>query len=168
MYPFFIIKQILANLKLARSANKDVPEYLYLWEHVHPSLVQAARFLEQSSIRFMMAVKSVMVYYGGNAVDYQSQNNMKKLADMAMEIYALNCSIARASRSYSIGLPNCQHELSLVLLQANKAHLNVKLCFEDIMKSNGGVGLDNTINSVAGHVFKSKGHGSTHSISRNY
>ena len=168
MYPFFIIKQFLTNYRLARSVNKKMPEYLYLWEHVHPSLDQAVRILEQSSVRFIMAVKCVLIHYGRNALDNQSQNGLKILADMAMHIYALNCAIARASRSYSIGLPNCQHELSLVLIQANNMDINVKICFENIIKSNEGSGLDNIVNNVAEHVYKSKGHGSTRSISRNY
>ena len=55
--PGFSLKKIIANYRLLRSVQKKNPEYLYLWEHVHPSLSKTASVLEQCVVKFMMTIK---------------------------------------------------------------------------------------------------------------
>jgi acyl-CoA dehydrogenase family protein 9 len=167
LYNFsFILKQIMVNHRLAKSINKKQPQYLYLWEHVHPSLSASAAILEQSAVKFMMSVKANLVNHGRDALTYQT--SMKNLAEMAKHIYAMNASIARASRSYSIGLPQSTHELALVHMHTHQANLLINELHQKIVWSNKGSGVDNTVLNVADQVFKSKEHAAVHSTSRNY
>ncbi|CAF0875016.1 unnamed protein product [Brachionus calyciflorus] len=160
-YPGFILKQIFINHKLVRSATKKIPEYFYLWEHVHPSLKEPVGLLEQSAVKFMMAAKSAMINHGREIVE--SQVPLAMLADMCMHIYAMNSVLARASRSYSIGLPNSQHELALAFVQCQESSRLIDYLHADIIKSRGGEGLDNTKFNIADRVFKFKDHAATHS-----
>ena len=53
---------------------------------------------------------------------------LKRLADISIEIYAQTSVMARATRSMSIGLRNCDHEVnhfSSVSLEVSKLHSNL-------------------------------------------
>lgn len=165
-YPGFVIKQIFTNHKLIRSAQKKIPEYFYLWEHVHPSLQEPVSILERSAVKLMMAAKSTIINHGHDVIG--NQVPLAMLADMAKHIYAMNSAIARASRSYSIGLPNSQHEVALVFLQCQQSGRIVDEMHSDIISSRGGEGLNNTKFNIADNVLKAKDHAASHSISRNY
>ncbi|RNA29460.1 Acyl- dehydrogenase family member mitochondrial [Brachionus plicatilis] len=165
-YPGFLLRQILINHKLIRSAQKKIPQYFYLWEHVHPSLQEPVSVLEQSAVKLMMAAKSTIINHGRDVID--NQVPLAMLADMAMHIYAMNSAIARASRSYSIGLPNSQHEVALVFVQCKESGKIVDEMHADIISSRGGEGLNNTKFNIADNVLKVKNHAASHSISRNY
>ena len=62
--PGYAMKKILANYKLTRAVNKKAPEYLYLWEHVHPSLADPVAILEQCTVKFMMTIKYSLLTHG--------------------------------------------------------------------------------------------------------
>jgi len=162
----FLLKQLMVNHRLAKSISKKQPQHLYLWEHVHPSMSGPAAILEQSVVKFMLSVKANLVNHGRDALTYQM--SMKNLADMAKHIYAMNANVARASRSYSIGLPRSTHELALVHMHTYQTNFLINELHEKIVSSHTGSGVENTILNVADQVFKSREHSAVHSTSRNY
>lgn len=164
--PGYALKKMYGNYQLSRSVNKKAPEYLYLWEHVHPSLNEPVAILEQCTVKFMMTIKYALLTHGRDAVEVQY--SMKHLANIAMHLYALNSIIARASRAYSIGLHNAQHEIGLCFLQANHSNRAITEAFDEIVKARIGQGQDNIKNTVSENVFKAAKHAATHSIERNY
>lgn len=166
MNPGYALRRIISNYKLTRSVNKKAPEYLYLWEHVHPSLAEPTAILEQCTVKFMMTIKYSLLTYGRDAVDVQF--SMKNLANIVMHLYALNSVIARASRAYSIGLHNAQHEIGLVFLQAEVSKRAITEAFDEIVQTRIGRGQENIKTTVAENVFKEKQHAVTHATSRNY
>lgn len=85
-----------------------------------------------------------------------------------MHLYALNSVIARASRAYSIGLFNAQHEVGLAFLQATESERAITEAFNEIIKTRVGKGQENIKTTVAENVFKAKQHAASHSTSRNY
>jgi len=93
---------------------------------------------------------------------------MKHLANIAMHLYALNSTIARASRAYSIGLFNAQHEIGLVYLQASESEAAINKAFNEIVKCRVGQGQENIKNTVADNMYKARMHAASHSTSRNY
>lgn len=114
----------------------------------------------------MTTVKYSLLIHGRDTVAYQY--SMKNLADIAIEIYALNCMIARASRSYSIGLSSSQSEIDLAHLQSNESDKIISNCFNEILKMRMGYSLDNTKTNVTDNIFKKGKHAATHSLTRNY
>ena len=62
--PRYALKKMYANYKLSKSVNKKAPEYLYLWEHVHPSLAEPVAILEQCTVKFMMTIKYSLLTHG--------------------------------------------------------------------------------------------------------
>lgn len=164
--PGYTLKKMYSNWQLSRSVNKKAPEYLYLWEHVHPSLSEPVAILEQCAVKFIMTIKYSLLSHGRDAVEVQF--SMKHLANIAMHLYALNSVIARASRAYSIGLKNAQHEIGLVYLQANVSKTAINEAFDEIVRARSGQGLENIKTTIAENVFKAKQHAASHSTARNY
>ena len=114
----------------------------------------------------MTTVKYSLLIHGRDTVTYQY--SMKNLADNVMELYALNSVIARASRSYSIGLSSSQFEIDLAHLQSHESNVIINNYFNEILKLRMGLSLDNTKTNVADNIFKKGKHAATHSLTRNY
>ena len=57
---------------------------------------------------------SYYAFFLQNIVD--EQLNLKRLADISIDIYAMTACVGRASRSYCIGLKNADHEVSAVIV----------------------------------------------------
>ena len=113
----------------------------------------------------MTTVKYSLLIHGRDTVTYQY--SMKNLADNVMELYALNSVIARASRSYSIGLSSSQFEIDLAHLQSHESNVIINNYFNEILKLRMGLSLDNTKTNVADNIFK-KGKQPNNKISNSY
>ena len=164
MYPAFILRRLVTTHRTVKAANRKVPEYFFLWEHVHPSLNGASSALEQMAIKLNMAVKMALANHGNVLSMYQLR--LRQLADMTTQVWALNAVIGRASRSYSIGLPNAQHEVELAHLFAQGAQHKFNKIYDDATDREGR--LENIRMNVASKVFVNKQHVPAHPIARNY
>lgn len=78
--PGYALKKMLANYKLSRAVKKKAPEYLYLWEHVHPSLADPVAILEQCTVKFMMTIKYSLLTHGRETGLYEMQVRLEWLA----------------------------------------------------------------------------------------
>lgn len=149
-----------------KSIKKKLPEYFFLWEHVHPALNDQASLLEQAAVKFMLAVKSSLINHGRDIVDYQIC--LWNLSEIALNIYGMNAAIARASRSYSIGLANASHEMALTQIQCLESNKIVDEIYKGVLNSGIGHNFENTRLNIADKVFNAKEHAATHALTRNY
>ncbi|XP_073964341.1 acyl-CoA dehydrogenase family member enigma [Choristoneura fumiferana] len=107
-HPGFIIKKVIAN----RHQEKDDPKLtLYLAEHLHPSLRPAAEQLEYCVLRMRFACETIMARHGNKVGEAFTELN--RLAEAGSEILAMTAVLARASRSYCIGVRNAELEMKL-------------------------------------------------------
>jgi hypothetical protein len=90
------------------------------------------------------------------------------LAEISIQLYSLNSVLARASRAYSLGLANSQHEIHLAFIQASEAQNICENLFSNIINSTTGTSLEKTKINVANNVFMAKKHAAVHSLTRNY
>uniref|UniRef100_A0A1B0DB09 Very long-chain specific acyl-CoA dehydrogenase, mitochondrial n=1 Tax=Phlebotomus papatasi TaxID=29031 RepID=A0A1B0DB09_PHLPP len=77
--------------------------------HVHPKLQPAAKQVAECITLFGQAVESLLIKYNKNIVEEQFLLN--RLADAAIDIYAMSVILSRASRALSQELPTADHEL---------------------------------------------------------
>lgn len=144
---------------------------------MHPSLNDSAGTLEQLAIKFMLGVKSSLINHGREIVDYQF--SLKHLTDLAMYLYALNSIVARASRSYSIGLPNSQHELWIASVQSRQMMHQAEWAIASLVSATqrqetvdlntpSTPNLEGTRSSIADRIFMNKNHAAVHALTRNY
>ncbi|GMS97130.1 hypothetical protein PENTCL1PPCAC_19305 [Pristionchus entomophagus] len=82
----------------------------FIAEHAHPSLQLACQELEHSMVRLDAVLAKLLNTEGKQVlVDYQSLERLVKVLENNL---VMVCTIARASRSYSIGLRNADAELA--------------------------------------------------------
>ena len=67
--------------------------------------------LEKIVLQFQFSVEHVLGRHGKEVGD--KQMDLRRLADIAIDIYAMTAVLGRSSRSYCIGLRNADHEVQL-------------------------------------------------------
>lgn len=65
--------------------------------------------LEKRALQFQMAVELVLSHHGKQVIE--KQMDMRRVADVVIDLYAMAAVLSRASRSYCIGLRNAEHEV---------------------------------------------------------
>lgn len=79
--------------------------------YLHPTLTGAAKDLEFCVHRLRYATEIVLQRHGAEVIQPHVQLELKRLADLLIDIYAMTAVLARASRSYCIGLREAQTEV---------------------------------------------------------
>ncbi|XP_059056603.1 complex I assembly factor ACAD9, mitochondrial [Achroia grisella] len=119
--PTFIFKKVLAN----RKQEKDDPTLdLFLAEHLHPTLRPTAEQLEYCVLRIKYACETLMSRHGVKVASAYTE--LSRLAEATTEILAMTAVLARASRSYCIGVRNAELEMKLASCFVNKTKDKVR------------------------------------------
>jgi len=110
-------------------------------------------------------VELLLGRYGKKVVD--EQISLRRLADVAIDLFAMSATLSRASRSYCIGLPNCEHDLLIANSFCLDATVRVKQNMEELI--NGPI-ITNDFNytKIASTIFKNKGYCAAHPLARNW
>lgn len=98
---------------------------LSLQEHVHPDLKESAQKTLQCLELFAGTADALLLKHGKKIVDEQFV--LKRVADSAIDIYAMAVVLSRASRSLSMGHPTAQHERLLCDAWCQEAHRRVSV-----------------------------------------
>ncbi|MCL4132645.1 UNVERIFIED_CONTAM: hypothetical protein GTU68_037315, partial [Idotea baltica] len=108
MHPDFAVRTLMKRIR----QRKDKPKLdMGLHEFVHPSLRESTDRLEYCTIKFALATEQFLGREGKNVTHPSNQYNVKRMADIAIDIYAMTAVLGRASRSYCIGVRNCDQEV---------------------------------------------------------
>ncbi|KAM7345101.1 acyl-CoA dehydrogenase family member enigma [Cochliomyia hominivorax] len=152
--------------KFMERSNIDNPRTeMNLKENVHPTLEPAALCLEHSVARLQMCVDLLFTRYGNGIVE--RHNEARRLADMVSTIYAMFASVARASRSYCIGLQLADHELLAAMTICCDGRDKVKTLAQEIFNGQF-VNNDNNLQRLSRQIVKSKGYFATHPLTYNF
>ncbi|XP_041988809.1 complex I assembly factor ACAD9, mitochondrial [Aricia agestis] len=126
-HPGFILKKMVAN----RHQENDNPKLtLHLSEHLHPTLLRHAEGLEYAVLRMRYAVETVMARNGAEVEGAATE--LLRLAEAGSEILAMAASLARASRSYCIGVRNGEIEMKLASCFVDQAKERVRKLIKEI------------------------------------
>lgn len=98
----------MARIGISNKTIESIPKKLYLSDNLHPSLMDLADDLERSIVRLRCACEMLLSRYG-ESVD-ERQVEIQNIGEAAMQNYAMFASLARASRSYCIGLQHSAYE----------------------------------------------------------
>uniref|UniRef100_A0A1E1XFU3 Putative acyl-coa dehydrogenase family member 9 mitochondrial-like protein n=1 Tax=Amblyomma aureolatum TaxID=187763 RepID=A0A1E1XFU3_9ACAR len=160
-FPMLALKKVWESRRDA--ADQPVLD-LDLYTALHPSMKGGADILEYSVKRVKYAVEIVLQHYGKEVVEHQMV--LSNLADMVMQVYAMACVLARASRSYCIGLPNAEKEVDIALCFCHDAKKKVKYCEEEIQDE-----MENLLHvrkrQIADKVFEDKAYFPVHPLTKN-
>ncbi|XP_030043222.1 very long-chain acyl-CoA dehydrogenase, mitochondrial isoform X5 [Microcaecilia unicolor] len=127
---------------LLRDASKKVKRKaglgtgLSLKETVHPELENSGELTVQAVEQFGGAVEMLLIKHGKKIIDEQFL--LKRVADCAIDLYAMIVVLSRASRSLSLGHPTAQHEKMLCdswcFEAADRIHDTLKFLSTDFSK----------------------------------
>ncbi|KAK4296974.1 hypothetical protein Pmani_030578 [Petrolisthes manimaculis] len=164
MNPGFILGKGIERFR----QSKDNPKLdLGLSGHLHPSLMGGAEVLEYCVKRFQYAVETVLARYGLEVADPANQLEVARLADCAIDLYAMTAVLSRASRSHCIGIHKSDHELQLALFFCEEASKRVKIAVKDIEDGPFNSG-DNVVTAIADEVLSNGGYVAHHPLTRTF
>ncbi|KAG7298445.1 hypothetical protein JYU34_018072 [Plutella xylostella] len=127
LHPGVILKKVLQD----RHQEKDDPKLtLFLAEHLHPSLRAPAELLEYCVLRMSYASETLMARHGQEA--QTAYTELERMAQAATLILAMTSVLARASRSYCIGLRNAEFEMKLAACFVEKTKPIVQKLILDV------------------------------------
>uniref|UniRef100_A0A0K8RMR8 Putative very-long-chain acyl-coa dehydrogenase n=1 Tax=Ixodes ricinus TaxID=34613 RepID=A0A0K8RMR8_IXORI len=161
-HPFLVLQKVWENRRDV--ADRPIMD-LDLYTSLHPSLKAEADTLEYCVKRLKFCVEVCLERFGREIVEYQMV--LSNLADMVIDIYAMSCVLARASRSYCIGLRNADHELDIATAFCHDAKRRIKLKEDEINDEVVGV-VNMRKRDVANRVFKEKMYAAVHPLTKNY
>ncbi|KAF5281417.1 hypothetical protein FQR65_LT14713 [Abscondita terminalis] len=164
--PLFHAQYILKRMWKYRKQGRDEPDLkLRLGDYLHPSAHEPSEFLEYSVLRLQYATEVFLARHGPEVINQHME--LKKLAECVIDIYMMVAVLARASRSYCIGLENANYEMVLANTFCTQAKFRVRERINDIIVGPFPSGHE-SYKTIAKRVFKYKQYFPVHPLSRNY
>lgn len=153
------------NFLVKKTIERIRKKKLDLSDRVHPSIASAAECLDERVVKLQYEVENQLSIYKNEIVNEQMV--LKRLSDIAIDMYAVTACLARASRSYSIGLRNCEHEGLLTSAFTNEAIMRIDQNLLELNTGKWGNG-DEQLRKISENVFKHGGYVPEHPLSRNW
>ncbi|XP_043952765.1 very long-chain specific acyl-CoA dehydrogenase, mitochondrial [Gambusia affinis] len=127
---------------------------LTLQGSIHPNLAQSGDLTVKAIEQFGAVIEELLVKHGKKIIDEQFV--LKRVADCAIDLYAMVVVLSRASRSLSQGQPSAQHEKMLCDTWCMEAHDRV---MQDIklLRSSQSKRLFNNLRSISAVVVENGG-----------
>ncbi|KAH3816308.1 hypothetical protein DPMN_117821, partial [Dreissena polymorpha] len=151
-------------LFMRKMSSRKPKKVMHLNEELHPTLQHEAWMLEQWTQYLEKAVQKLLRQYGNSIID--EQFHLKRLADMAIDLYAMTACIGRTSRSLCMGLKNNDHEKTMTQLFCKEAVHRLENNFEAIMSGDQSNG-DDLRRQIAEKVFTEHGYAASHPLTKN-
>ena len=89
-----------------------------------------AKDLEYAIFVLRNVTKETLTKSGRDIMD--NQLYLRRLSEIVLEIYAMTAMLGRASRAYSIGLRNCEHETEMTFLYCKHARVRIDKLAKEI------------------------------------
>ncbi|XP_012252252.2 complex I assembly factor ACAD9, mitochondrial [Athalia rosae] len=138
---------------------------LALEEYLHPSLQEPAKLLQKSIHMLAASTEELLVKYGASVSDEHLE--LQRIAEIAMDIYAMTASLGRASRSHCIGLRHSDQDIisaaSICWMASKRVEINMNEILEG--KHNN---CDDFLKGISEKMFKNHGYFPEHPLQRNF
>ncbi|KAM8882409.1 very long-chain specific acyl-CoA dehydrogenase, mitochondrial [Synchiropus picturatus] len=134
---------------------------LTLQGNVHPDLAQSGDLAVKAIEQFGGVVEELLIKHGKKIIDEQFV--LKRVADCAIDLYAMVVVLSRASRSLSRGHPSAQHEKMLCETWCVEAHQRVMQEVK-VLRSGQSKHLFNNFRAISTAVVENGGIVSPHPL----
>ncbi|XP_044259371.1 complex I assembly factor ACAD9, mitochondrial [Tribolium madens] len=164
--PFYYSSYIFKRMWTHRRIAEDNPKLnLFLHHYLHPSSISAAQHLEYCVLRFQYATETLLARHGAEII--HKHQDLRRLANAIIDIYAMVACISRSSRSYCIGLQHADYEMVLANAFTFGALERVKSNLNKII--DGAISTnDENYRVVAKRLFELKQYYPVHPLTRNF
>lgn len=128
---------------------------------VHPELNQSGELTIKAIEQFGAVIEELLLKHGKRIIDEQFV--LKRVADCAIDLYAMVVVLSRASRSLGQGQPSAQHEKMLCETWCTEAHERV---MQDIkfLRSGTSKQIFNNLRAISSAVVENGGVVSPHPL----
>lgn len=162
--PLFHPSYIFKRLFTGQSFDKP-KKFANLEHYLHLSVKPGVDAMELSIVRLHLLSEFLLGRYGTEI--YQHQVDLQRLAEVATLCYAMFASVARASRSYCIGLRYADFEMHTATSICSHATERIIHLAEEI-QHNQFFSHDVAHEKIGKQLFKSKGYFLEHPLTRNF
>lgn len=155
------------KLRLARWRDvKDTPKLACEVEQfIHPSLKKECQQLEYCMARLGFAAEVALEQWGAELFEHQTI--LDRLSDIAIDVYTFATVLARASRSYCIGLPNSDYDIKLSQIYSKEAVDRVRFNVNEIQYCSTLLS-QRTLREINAKIFNDKKYIAAHPLTRNW
>jgi len=131
---------------------------------VHLMLEKESNILDKAILDLNTATEALLTQYGAKAVDQQMK--VKRLADIAIDCYAMTACIGRANRSLCIGLRNCDQEVNMTKAFCYQAQQRISRNLRDLKpdENRQKINIDELSSRIADGVFTHGGYMVEHAL----
>ncbi|KAM9126710.1 very long-chain specific acyl-CoA dehydrogenase, mitochondrial isoform 2-T4 [Pangshura tecta] len=161
MNPSGKTETILKAIGMRAKRKVGIPTGLSLEGIVHPGLDNSAYLVTKAIDLFGEAVESLLLKYGEKVTEQQF--HLKRVADAAIDIYAMAVVISRASRSLSLGQPTAEHEKLLCQTWSHEAFERVRENLRAVKSSTWNQSFAN-MKLISNAVVQNRGILATHPL----
>uniref|UniRef100_A0A0K0ETG1 Acyl-CoA dehydrogenase family member 9, mitochondrial n=1 Tax=Strongyloides stercoralis TaxID=6248 RepID=A0A0K0ETG1_STRER len=143
-----------ALLKSHSEAKFENPKPIhFIAEHVHPSLQYACKNLEDTMSRLNILMDTIVKEEG--KLIQNDYHTIQLLANIIESNFIMAASIARTSRSYCIGLRNCELELAWTQYLCSNFEIKNKQEMLSLMQYSNLFKVNSTYINIGGNVLNS-------------
>ncbi|XP_071806222.1 complex I assembly factor ACAD9, mitochondrial-like [Asterias amurensis] len=132
---------------------------------VHPVFNDEAKTLQTRATQFGYVVESLLAKYKKGIMTEQLV--LKRIADILIDVYAITAVLSRASRSKTIGLRNCDHEMTIAKTFCKQADERITKNFYDIARA-PDENCDSAIQRIATEVCNNHGYLAVHPLTKEF
>ncbi|XP_032081755.1 very long-chain specific acyl-CoA dehydrogenase, mitochondrial-like isoform X7 [Thamnophis elegans] len=127
--PLLHMGSIYKEVAMRAKRKVGVPTGQTLQDLVHPQLENSAALVTRAVELFGETIEGLLLKYGTAVMD--KQFHLRRIADAAIDTYAMAVALSRASRALSLGQPTAQHEKRLCQTWCQQAFLRVQASLQE-------------------------------------
>ncbi|XP_013925188.1 PREDICTED: very long-chain specific acyl-CoA dehydrogenase, mitochondrial-like [Thamnophis sirtalis] len=127
--PLLHMGSIYKEVAMRAKRKVGVPTGQTLQDLVHPQLENSAALVTRAVELFGETIEGLLLKYGPAVMD--KQFHLRRIADAAIDTYAMAVALSRASRALSLGQPTAQHEKRLCQTWCQQAFLRVQASLQE-------------------------------------
>lgn len=121
-------------------------------QRVHPSLKKEASYLEQHVADLEYNVKKLFWKHGKKIIEKQFA--LKRVADIALDLYAMSCVLSRASTAIENKAPQATLEMEMAQVFCEKGHRRIRSIVKSFDRNQ-----DEVMKDIADKAYKAGGYG---------
>jgi len=125
--------------------------------HIDPSLKDAATIIEEQIAAFGVACENLVLKYAKSIEDQQIL--LRRLADCAMELYAMASVTSRAGRAFTKNSSSAAHEVLLANTYCKEARVKISQNLKALTNNS-----DRGIQELADQIFKAENYIPNHPL----
>uniref|UniRef100_A0A915KA83 Very long-chain specific acyl-CoA dehydrogenase, mitochondrial n=1 Tax=Romanomermis culicivorax TaxID=13658 RepID=A0A915KA83_ROMCU len=144
---------VLTGLQVNRMAGSTGEPSLS--ENVHPSLAESAILVDKAIAKFASVSEQLLLKYGKGIMDEQCR--LHRMAEAAMDIYAMVAVLSRATMTMQRNLPSANHEKILVDFICQNAHTRVLNNLQQVISSPKDDKIYGMIHEISKQVCANQG-----------